>query len=211
MKNYFSIPKRFQIIKILTILLILFLAKSNKDEVLRNLQNSAKATSTKNLADYVIDDPEGIKREYKIKCSSHDDPIANRIDLVELEAKRAKVFDLMGNYNSFFKSSEETIRALSDILETKGLDEDILMGKINVFIKIVIPFIIILICALVGWIICCSCCCYDYCIVICKKPESFQDSNSIRMKIIPIVVLIFFGFKSLIPLINSFNNFKYNS
>jgi hypothetical protein len=141
-------------------------------------------------------------------CSSYNDPVANKLDESAIDAKRNKVSDLQGNFSSFFKSSEETIKALSDILDTKELDEKKLMEIINIFIKIVIPFIVILVFAIIGWIICCSCCCYDYCLIICKKPESFEDSNSIRMKIIPIVVLIFFGFKSLIPLMNSFDTFK---
>jgi len=137
-----------------------------------------------------------------------NDPLLNRIDEESIKKQMNEVYYIQGNLSSFFTSSEEISNALEAILSRKGFDDANFMQNISILFKIVIPFIIILVIAITSWIICCSCCCYDYCQVMCKKPENFEDSNSIRMKIIPIVILIFFGFKSLIPMFYDRISFK---
>jgi len=176
--------------------------ESTKKDKFINMQNStnSKVNLTKN------NDITEIELDYKTKCSQNDNSYQN---IILENIKTEDLVEMLKNYDNFFSSSDETTKALIYILEASELDPEKILEKFNVFIKTIIPFIILLLIAILGWITCCSCCCYDYCFFIFKKQEIKNDSTSIRWKLIPIVILIFFTFKSMIPLIKSKNIFKY--
>jgi hypothetical protein len=107
--------------------------------------------------------------------------------------------------NAVFQKQE----ALSTALENVFLTEDQIKSEdyntiIQAIIKILAPFLLILVLVLLGWFTCCSCCCYRYCPIICKKKTKHTSTS----RLIPVILVIFSGCSLIIPSILAFIKFN---
>lgn len=150
-----------------------------------------------------------IYEQYDLYCGEYSSGRDPYIHFISKKPDSKQMFSLINKFQSFFPIANETSEQLLKILQsdlTAGQKpEDI---QITSFIGIVIPFLILIVLTIIGWITCCSCCCYDYCLFICKRPGIQSESSGIRWRWIPLVTMIFFGFKAIIPLMISFTSFK---
>jgi hypothetical protein len=110
-------------------------------------------------------------------------------------------------YKVFFQSTTDFTQIINSfVTETKNRDES--KDKlITSAIYVVLPLILLIVITLSGWGICCSCCCYKYCPIVCRKKNTNEPYSS-TMKKIPIYSVMYAGFYVIIPTTLAFNYFK---
>jgi hypothetical protein len=108
-------------------------------------------------------------------------------------------------FNSFFQNNNDLINQIQSILMNPDSNTDLSSTIINI-IQMLIPLLILFFFSLVGWFTCCSCCCYEYCPIICKKNDNIPYENS--TKLIPVIVVAFSGFSLLTPTIIAYSSFQ---
>ena len=116
--------------------------------------------------------------------------------------------EFLKNYRLLFNYDEKNVPYFSKYIQSNSTSNGFL--KSDMLLKSAIPFIILIVFSIIGWITCCSCWCYDYCIFVCKKYDVDENKNkpNVYWKWIPIIVINFFGFSSLIPLYMKFSVYE---
>jgi hypothetical protein len=74
-------------------------------------------------------------------------------------------------------------------------------------IRILIPLILLVIASFIGWFTCCSCCCYGYCPIICKR-KNIKAPYASTSKFVPVIVVLFAGFSLVVPSFLGYFNFQ---
>jgi len=107
--------------------------------------------------------------------------------------------------NAVFQKQDELSTALEDVfLSEKQMNSENYTTIIQAIIKILAPFLLILVLVLLGWFTCCSCCCYRYCPIICKRKTKHTSTS----RLIPVILVIFTGCSLIIPSILAFIKFN---
>ena len=132
----------------------------------------------------------------KFKCTS----IHSVNNLPSESSKSATI----SKYKSLFQQNEK----LSDLIEKLlSGDNDITSELIWQVASIAAPVVVFFGLVLLGWFTYCSCCCYEYCPIVCNR----QDKNApytYSERYVPVVVILFSAASLLIPIVISYLNFE---
>jgi hypothetical protein len=102
--------------------------------------------------------------------------------------------------------NQALVAILIKLINTFGDDASLGMELTNAVLKTIIPICIILLLTFIGWTVCCSCCCYDYCPIVCKpKPNDSLETP----RYISNVLVLFTGISLLIPAVFAFVRTEY--
>jgi hypothetical protein len=177
--------------------IVLYLFKShfsvqNFDQFYRNLQTNTNMTNITqdNITKNVTNSYENLN------CSSlsyntewSDDDKTNALEI----------------FNIIFQKNEELSEKIRDIFASKegfsnlSISDPRINYIIYILIKLLIPVILLLFFSLIGWFTCCSCCCYEYCPIFCKKDDNFEYSTT--SKLTPVILVLFSGLSLIIPIV----------
>lgn len=116
----------------------------------------------------------------------------------------AAVKEAVPRLSSFFRFSGSLSTSLEQYIIDNKDNLDTILNEIAV---ILIPLFSLILLSLVGWFTCCSCCCYDYCPIICKRKDRNAPYET-TSKFVPIILVMFSGFSLIIPSVLAFLNFK---
>lgn len=90
------------------------------------------------------------------------------------------------------------------LLQNNSQEDESLINKVKAMLTSLSFLLLFLIFNIVGNIICCSCAWYDYCPIFCKWDRKYLMS----IRYVPLLINIFCGLNTIIPIISGFQNFK---
>jgi hypothetical protein len=163
---------------------------------LRILQNNSSQTQTSNDYQYFTK----LQVYYKDNCNTKPKFQYNYANDIKVQQT---------NQNVIFQKDENLSDNVKNLLfEDKNLfDKNTSIENIIQRISILLlPIILLIIFSFVGWFVCCSCCCYEYCPIVCKKKEGELFSTS--LKITPIFLVVFSGLSLIIPAVMANKNYS---
>ena len=160
----------------------------NNDYVFRAMSS----TSNKFTSNYTY-----VEETYnKFKCTS----IHSVNNLPSESSKSATI----SKYKSLFQQNEKLSVLIEKMLSG---DNDITSELIWQVASIAAPVVVFFGLVLLGWFTYCSCCCYEYCPIVCNR----QDKNApytYSERYVPVVVILFSAASLLIPIVISYLNFE---
>ena len=160
----------------------------NNDYVFRAMSS----TSNKFTSNYTY-----VEETYnKLKCTS----IHSVNNLPSESSKSATI----SKYKSLFQQNEKLSVLIEKLLSG---DNDITSELIWQVASIAAPVVVFFGLVLLGWFTYCSCCCYEYCPIVCNR----QDKNApytYSERYVPVVVILFSAASLLIPIVISYLNFE---
>jgi|LauGreDrversion4_2_1035121.scaffolds.fasta_scaffold10025_4 hypothetical protein len=113
------------------------------------------------------------------------------------------------NQDVIFQKDNNLSQSVRELLFEDQSNYDTRTSLKNIIKRIsilLLPFILLIICSFVGWFVCCSCCCYEYCPIVCKKKEGEPFSST--LKITPVFLVVFSGLSLIIPTIMVQDNYS---
>ena len=160
----------------------------NNDYVFRAMSS----TSNKFTSNYTY-----VEETYnKLKCTS----IHSVNNLPSESSKSATI----SKYKSLFQQNEKLSVLIEKLLSG---DNDITSELIWQVASIAAPVVVFFGLVLLGWFTYCSCCCYEYCPIVCNR----QDKNApytYSERYVPVVLILFSAASLLIPIVISYLNFE---
>lgn len=132
----------------------------------------------------------------KFKCTS----IHSVNNLPSESLKSATI----SKYKSLFQQNEKLSVLIEKMLSG---DNDITSELIWQVASIAAPVVVFFGLVLLGWFTYCSCCCYEYCPIVCNR----QDKNApytYSERYVPVVLILFSAASLLIPIVISYLNFE---
>ena len=111
--------------------------------------------------------------------------------------------EVIKKYKTLFQQNTKLIEIIEDIFSgNSGITEDLIFQ----IIKIILPIVIFFGVVLIGWFTYCSCCCYDYCPIICTRKNK-EVPYTYSERYVPVIIVLFSAASLLVPVVISFLNF----
>lgn len=75
---------------------------------------------------------------------------------------------------------------------------------ITAIVSKILPFAVFVALTLAGWTVCCSCCGYSYCPVVCRRDLASRPF-SMAERSLSVLIVMFSGLSIIVPAIMNFN------
>lgn len=174
----------------------------NGEKYIRNKLRNLQVNNTNLTADIFINNDTYIESLYfNNSCSSLKPFVDITFQDVDKETALNR-FKTMFQQDTLFSNLIKTTFINNNNTQNESLTTIIIQ-----VLGMLAPLFVLVIVTSIGWMTCCSCCCYDYCPIICRRKDRNAPYSSTD-RLIPIIMVMFTGFSLIIPSILSFVYFK---
>jgi hypothetical protein len=142
------------------------------------------------------------KEKWDLYCKIKTNSTTFTSEVVSNEDKISAI----GIFQAIFRKDDRLNDEILQLLKNDSSLEVDYVKIIMSIVKLLIPSLILIGFSLFGWFTCCSCCCYEYCPIICKRDEDEPITSTSRL--VPVILVVFTAFSLIIPSIMSFNKFN---